>query len=660
MRDKIPGTARKFPVVAQYALVVFVTGVLMLWRLGMPALDGHEAYVAATGRSMANADAWLNPDIAEGPIPANTLLNHWLIPVFNGEPRVVKTPLAYWCVAALMKLGLPANEFSARLPSALASVALAVVVLALGRSMFSPPAAMIGALMLATSLAFVSWGRDARADMQMTLWMAAAMACVYWAMRQSASSRGHLLLLLAWGCLGLANLAKQLAPLFVLLPIALYLCWRTSCAGDDGDRPRRLLVRYLIRAGIGFAVFVLVRIIPALHWWRWSGLTEGAGIAITVAATIGGPAIAYAFRSRAWRQLSAVLPTALPGLLLMLAMFVPWMAYMADTFPQAYQVLTHQTTDRALGTGGWAERSVVSLTGYYVWALAKWSLPWVAFLPGALAIVLMNRFREDRDALAFLLLWVFGLVLLFNVSVGKHEYYILPAVPAVCLLMGYCAEDVFFKHRWISLSTAKAIVVGHALGVSLAAVGAIIALATIPHDLRPKVMRILLIADLALLPVWAAVLALSRARPYCAVAMLVLAVVLGELAFMWRPVLWSQKRESYAQLGQAIGRDVAPAADLTAWVKSDPAIVWYAGRDLPPAEKQKARLVRVHGKEPGEDRWRHWLLAGDRPLYVLGTTADASELSKLGFEAATAVEDGDRGELRLYRRQMSFHSGSAR
>jgi len=248
-----------------YALVVLVTSVVVFWRLGATPLNGHEAYVASTAYNMTSPAYWLDDAVAAGSIPPNTPVNHWLVPVFNGEPRLVKTPLAYWCVAGLLKLGLPADEFTARLPSALASIALAILVLALGRSMFSPRAALIGSLMLGTSLAFVSWGRNARTDMQMTLWMSVAITCAFWGLRQSAWRRRNLLMLAAWGAVGLANLAKQMAPLFILLPIALYLCWRASTASPEDAAARRALIRYLIVASAGFVACVLIRVMPFLQ-----------------------------------------------------------------------------------------------------------------------------------------------------------------------------------------------------------------------------------------------------------------------------------------------------------------------------------------------------------------------------------------------------------
>lgn len=629
-----------------YALVIVVTSVLMLWQLGATALDGHEAFVASTARNMADSQSWLNPDIVEGPLPPNTPANHWLIPVFNGSPRLVKTPLAYWCVAGLLELGLPDNEFTARLPSALASIVLAVVVLALGRSMFSTRAALLGALMLSTSLAYVSWGRNGRVDMQMTLWMSLAMACVFWALNQPSARKRHLLLLAAWGCLGLGNLAKEMVPLFLLLPIGLYLCWRASAAFLDDDAARRAMIRYLLIAAAGFLTYILIRVAPFLQWWRAVNVSEGAGMYITIAVMICGPAAWYAMRSKVWRQANAVLPTLLPGAVLMLALFVPWLMYIAGIFPKANHIFETQTAGRALGAGRWVDSSALSFAWYYLACLAKWSLPWIILLPGALAMPILKRFKEDRNALVFLMLWVFGLVLLFSVSVGKHGQYIIPAMPAACLLMSFCAEDLFFGHRWFSPRMARNIVVGYGLTILVATAGAVVALAVVKPERRPLVVHVLVIAGLAVVPSLAA-MAWVRSRPAVAIASMVTAVLLAEIGFATLTNPWDTRWENYAILGRRILNEVPADDRVLALEPPDPTLVWY-GRDLPVASQAEARLVKTHGKDKGNPLWQQWLSQG-RPVWVIASDKKARETKALSLSQVGNLVSIDGQNLGLFR-----------
>jgi len=633
-----------------YGLVFLVASVLMLWQLGSASLDGHEAYVAMTARNMIDSEHWLDPAVTEGSIPPDTPLNRWLIPVFNGEPRLVKTPLAYWCVTALFRLGLPVNEFTVRFPSAWAGVALAILVLALGRSIFSPRAALMASLMLASSLALISWGRNARPDMQMALWSSVAMACALWAINRPEKPSRHLLLLIGWGALGLANLAKQFVPLFMIFPVGLYLCWRASTAFLDDDSSRGLLIRYFGIAIAGLVVCALVRFIPFLQWWALVDVSEKAGMSMTIAALVGGPATWYAIRTRPWRQIRDVLPTTVPGIILTLSLFIPWMIYIAYVFPQAGGVFARQTTDRALGTDGWLARAATPLTGYYLRAVFKWSLPWVAFLPGALAVPLIRRFREDRNSLIFLILWVFGIVLLFSAFVGKHEQYIIPAMPAVCLLAGYCAEDVFFTHRLFNSRWAAAIVAGYGLVVLVAAVGAGVALTIVDHASKPLAMHVLIIAGLSLVPVWLA-LPLVGSKPARAVALMVISVFFGEMGFLTMNNPWDLRWENYASLGRWIQKVVPVEDKIFAFNAPDPSLVWYARRDLPAAKKIEARMVRMYGEDEASRLWGKWLKEDQTPWYVV-CDRDMDELAKSPLEqVGDAISVGDKG-IALFRRRM--------
>ena len=66
------------------------------------------------------------------------------------------------------------------------------------------------------------------------------------------------------------------------------------------------------------------------------------------------------------------------------------------------------------------------------------------------------------------MLWAMGLVLLFTCAAGKREHYLLPMIPALCLLMGFVAEDTLFVHRWITRKMAQMIVVGYAVAAVIA------------------------------------------------------------------------------------------------------------------------------------------------------------------------------------------------
>ena len=68
------------------------------------------------------------------------------VPTLNGVPRLEKSPLVYWIVAASGEIWGEVNEFSARLPSVIVGLGCVLVTILIGRSMFSSTVVMPNAI----------------------------------------------------------------------------------------------------------------------------------------------------------------------------------------------------------------------------------------------------------------------------------------------------------------------------------------------------------------------------------------------------------------------------------------------------------------------------------------------------------------------------------
>lgn len=113
------------------------------------------------------------------------------------------------------------------------------------------------------------------------------------------------------------------------------------------------------------------------------------------------------------------------------------------------------------------------------WGLVLvWLFPWSSFLPEALARVKVSRIRETRDssqdrARIVLFLCAFLIVFFFSFST-RQEYYVLPALPTLALLIGpWLAEEEAAPadsrlRRWGNVSSSILAVFG--LAACLAAV----------------------------------------------------------------------------------------------------------------------------------------------------------------------------------------------
>jgi 4-amino-4-deoxy-L-arabinose transferase-like glycosyltransferase len=86
-----------------------------------------------------------------------------VVPWFNGQLFAHKPPLLYWLQMAAYEM-LGANEWAARLPSALFAVGSVLVTYRLGCLVFSPVAGFWAALILATNVSFAVIARAATPD----------------------------------------------------------------------------------------------------------------------------------------------------------------------------------------------------------------------------------------------------------------------------------------------------------------------------------------------------------------------------------------------------------------------------------------------------------------------------------------------------------------
>ena len=660
-----------------YLLVVVVSSITIFVGLGQQTLENHECYVAIAAGYMADTDNWGELDEHASALMREWDMNRWLVPVFNGEPRLVKPPLAYWCGAALLKLGMPLNEFTARTTSAIASVLLAVVTLALGRRMFSPRIAMISTLLLVTTMGTQYWGRNARPEMLLALGMTAAMYCFY-AGLNDLRPRGRIVWMLAgFVVLGIAGLAKQVVPVLLAAPLVAYVAWQCSLSvaraarqrkrllavpphpgplppvggrgehaggallasdpvGGRGehaggalsaepDRPGLMLIIYMVGSVVGLIVCATIMRVPQLQWWTYCGVRATVGTVVTAVITIGGPLLWYVLAGRAFGRMWRLGPVVIVGVVLMLLVCIPWFLYIDGLFPTARKVWLGQTTERMATEGASGE---AKMPGYYVVGLVFLTVPWCLFLPGGLSIPFRKRFGEHRGALVFLFLWTFCLVLLFSVSLGKSQHYILPTIPAVCLLMGCYVDNVFFGRK---PSVRRAKLFGAAY--VLAAVGAAIAggcLFQFGSTRYPDgFLLVAIICGVAAVPLLVGALMAARGKTGIALSVLIATAALTSIVFFARYSLFDRDSQ-FPEYARSATIDIGPDARVAGWGFQGK-MAYYLRRNIPSVVKQRDRFVAALGETEGNRSWREWL-ANDKPLlFIFSRQQHAGDLAKEGF-----------------------------
>ncbi len=174
-------------------------------------LDSHEIFVAQAAREMS-------------------LRGDWVVPYFNGVPRLNKPPMNYWLAGAVAGLAGDLPDVAAwhvRTVSVLAGLGLALATLWLGALCFDRATAFVAALLLVSSAGMFSFMHDARPDLLYACWIGLAVACGMAAQRGRAPRLWGALGLM-WVCHAAATLTKgPHIPALVLLGTAIHL-WRAN------------------------------------------------------------------------------------------------------------------------------------------------------------------------------------------------------------------------------------------------------------------------------------------------------------------------------------------------------------------------------------------------------------------------------------------------
>lgn len=191
---------------------------------------------------------WDNSETAYGEVAREILLTHdWVVLHFNGAPWYVQPPLYFWLAAAFAKaLGL--SEFSLRLPSALATIAMSAAVGYVVARVASWRAAVLAATVLSTALMQAVVGRLAIMDALLDLAVTLAILAWFGALRTGRGRWWYL----GWLAVAFGTLAKgPVALAITLIVVAPWALW-SRAAGSRLERPS--LARWLLGIGLFGAV----------------------------------------------------------------------------------------------------------------------------------------------------------------------------------------------------------------------------------------------------------------------------------------------------------------------------------------------------------------------------------------------------------------------
>jgi 4-amino-4-deoxy-L-arabinose transferase-like glycosyltransferase len=155
-----------------------------------------------------------------GAVTMDMLRRHdWITPTLNGTPWFEKPILAYWLSMPFVSL-MP-NEFGARLPSFLCTMATIYIIYRFVKNHFNEETAIASALLYSTSLLVVAIGRMMMTDAPLVLCLTIAFTTFYDSIEGNEKLR-----ITTAAALGFAVLAKGPVALILFGLIGIFSFWR--------------------------------------------------------------------------------------------------------------------------------------------------------------------------------------------------------------------------------------------------------------------------------------------------------------------------------------------------------------------------------------------------------------------------------------------------
>jgi 4-amino-4-deoxy-L-arabinose transferase-like glycosyltransferase len=225
------------------ALILVLAAFIATAGIATLPMDGHEAFVVQTTHEMQAR-------------------NDWIVPWFNGEPRLNKPPLNYWLTGATAWAAGSLDNIEAwhgRLVSALAALVMALVTFFAAHMLYGRRVAVLSAFFLVTSLGFFNYSHDARPDMLYAALCTAGYVAFISAWKASSNKIRTSAVMLMWAAYALATLSKGPHMPAVYLVASLVFCRWLRIPGRETLRLFRPVAGLILSAAITLPWWYLVQ-----------------------------------------------------------------------------------------------------------------------------------------------------------------------------------------------------------------------------------------------------------------------------------------------------------------------------------------------------------------------------------------------------------------
>jgi 4-amino-4-deoxy-L-arabinose transferase-like glycosyltransferase len=187
------------------------------------------------------------------------------------------------------------------------------------------------------------------------------------------------------------------------------------------------------------------------------------------------PLFLFVVITKQWKFIIKALPIA--GPIIFLAIILPWPILLASRLIQSSEAAQSMNV-----VDFWQREFVSRFMGeyaagskpfyFYGYVMFRLMLPWMAFVPIALISPFYKIWGKKQRLMLFFWLWCVGNIIFMSISGGKRNHYILPAMPAIAVLIGISLQDMFFEQKAYTKDFIRNLFLGHlgAIGVVLIAV----------------------------------------------------------------------------------------------------------------------------------------------------------------------------------------------
>ena len=304
------------------------------------------------------------------------LSNNLYTPTINGEIYWDKPVLSYWVILGVKRvIGSPQlSEWIIRFPTVLASFFIPFLIYSIASIFLDRKIGLTSAMVTLTSFLMYQIGRVASSDM-LNLLLFLTSLLIYF--KTAHKNRGFW-----WLLLGLIiGINCHIKGLIGMLPFLVILSHKIFNHGFK-SLSREFLFRFFISVFLAGAIYLGV--------WCW--------ILGDVINTISG---IYTY----------LISGSVDNLSLPLRMVVQ------ENLKRVVDPLDHKNPP-------WI----------YLEAPFKFLFPWSLFLPGALITWWRDR-KKIKDKKELFGVWFFSLLIVFSLMSSRRQYYLLPAIPAVAVLI---------------------------------------------------------------------------------------------------------------------------------------------------------------------------------------------------------------------------------